>query len=67
MKTLVFHAFTHQTDAYVDTRAEADYIVNQWREDGATDLRIYEEWWSNDPTDDTTEEDCVFAEGEFPY
>lgn len=61
-----YHAFTDGLDEYVETYEQAEKIIDAWRKDGATNLRIYE-LTSEIGVDDEVHEDCVFAEGDFPW
>lgn len=63
-KQIQYHVFADNADDWVSTRAEADEIIKEWKKDGATNLRIYKETHINEELDN---EECVFAEGDFPW
>ncbi|HYG84618.1 MAG TPA: hypothetical protein VD907_07130 [Verrucomicrobiae bacterium] len=66
MIVTTYHAFTDCRDDWFDTEAEAKQAIKQWRSEGYTNLRIYQEQ-SDDQLDDLVDETCIFSEGDFPY
>lgn len=61
-----YHAFTDEKDEYTATLEQAKSIINEWRDEGYVNLRIYE-LTSDDTLDDEVNEDCIFSEGNYPW
>lgn len=66
MKVKTYHVFTDERDEWVNTLKQAKLIVNEWKEEGYINFRIYEET-SEYNIDDEVQEDCIYSEGNFPW
>jgi len=65
IEKLKFHVFTTGKDEYTKTEAEAKQIINQWREEGLQNFRIYSCHW--EPVEGIYEDiEGVYFSGSFP-
>jgi len=65
-KTL-YHIFTNGDDDWTATLKEAQAIISDWHKDGATELRIYKQTYTDYGKDtEAITEDCIYSQGGFP-